>query len=147
MPLLQSRFFLFSPLLSKLPDFPNQKGFITHEGIIPTNWQRKREIPNSPLPSLLWSWSYDDMLHLLAGAMRRLLSKSIFPGSATFPKAEHRTSMAGSWWVSAQCHASPEPGSACMISGWWPDHLFFLLSSLWALVVLFGQLFILGLAL
>lgn len=49
---------------------------------------------------ITWSWSYDDMLHLLAGAMRRLLSRSILPSSATFPKAEHRTSMAGSWWVS-----------------------------------------------
>lgn len=78
---------------SKLPDFPNQMVFITCEGITPINWQRKREIPKSPLP---WSWSYDNMLHLLAGAMRRLL-----PGSATFPKAEHCTSMAGSWWVLA----------------------------------------------
>lgn len=96
---------------------------------------------------ITWSWSYDNMLHLRAGAMRRLLSRSILPSSATSPKAEHCTCMAGSWWVSAPMQSFSRARLPCMISGQWPEYLFFLLSSPWALVVLFGQRFILGLAL
>lgn len=146
MPLLQSVSFSLALSSSKLPDFPNQKGFSTHKGITPTNWQRKWEIPKSPLPSL----------HGL-GHMTTCCTSLLEPWGDCSPgpysqAQQHfpRLSTAPAWLdpggCQPQCHASPEPGSPCMISGQWPDHLFFLLSSPWALVVLFGQRFILRLA-
>lgn len=147
MPLQQSQFFLFSPLFIQTPRFFKSKGFYhswRHHSykLSEKTGNSKVSITIIALVLVIWwhaappCWSHEEVALQVHAPRLSNISQGWAP-----------TSVAGSWWVSAQFHASPEPGSPCTISGRWPDHLFFLLSSPWALVVLFGQLFILGLAL